>query len=337
MPELDYRRLGSTGLRVSSLAFGTMSFGGDADAAMSERLYAMAREAGITLFDCANVYNGGESERLLGRFSRLERDKVVITTKVGFPTGSGPNDAGSSGTHVIRELERSLARLGTDYVDVHFLHRWDPNTPLYETVRALEDARRAGKIRYVGVSNFSAWQTMKAIGVADALGAARPVCIQPMYSLVKRQAEVELLPMAASEGLGVLPYSPLGGGLLSGKYGTTRRPVQGRLTTNEMYAARYGEERDFAAAESHTALALELGVHPAALAVAWVMSRSGITAPLIGARSVEQLEPLLTAPSITLTEDVLERLANLVPAPPLATDRSEEQKGFSYERHLRAK
>lgn len=330
----DYRQLGRSGLRVSGLAFGTMSFGGDADADESERMYRRCREAGINLFDCANVYNGGESERLLGRFAAHERDEVVLTSKVYFPTGSGPNDRGLSRYHVVREVERSLRRLGTDRLDILFLHRWDDAVPLDETLRAVDDLVRAGKVLYLGVSNFAAWQTMKAISVATTLGAASVVCVQPMYNLVKRQAEVEILPLARHEGLGVVPYSPLGGGLLAGKYGVGRAPAAGRLTSNRMYMTRYGEPEYLAVADGMRAIAEELGVHPAALAVAWVGSHPDVSAPLIGARNVRQLEDVLGARAIAIDDALRVRIAALTPEPPPATDRSEERTPETYERTL---
>lgn len=327
---MEYVNLGNTGLRVSKLAFGTMSFGGDADASEAERMYRRCREAGVNFFDCANVYNGGEAERILGGLCKSERDDVVLTTKAYYPVGDGANDRGLSRLHITRELERSLKRLQTDRIDVFFLHHWDAKTPIEETLRAVEDLTRAGKILYCGVSNFSAWQTMKALGVADAIGAQRAVCTQPMYNLVKRQAEVEILPMALEEGIGVVPYSPLGAGLLTGKYGRNKAPSAGRLQSNTIYKARYGEEHVLDTADGLSALAEELGVHTVALAIAWVMAHPAVTAPLIGARNVGQLEGAFGALDIAVDGALWERISALTSAPPLATDRREEQVGLTY-------
>jgi len=332
---MDYVNLGHTGLRVSRLCAGTMSYGGPADEAASAALYAASREAGINFFDCADVYNAGRAEELLGSFVAHERDKVVIATKAYFPTGDGPNDRSSSAYHLVRAVEASLRRLKTDRIDLFYLHRHDDVTPLDETLRAVEDLRRAGKVLYVGASNFAAWQTARAVERAERHGFAPLVALQPMYNLVKRQAEVELLPMASAMGLGVCPYSPLGGGLLSGKYGVDRRPAQGRLVDNAMYSVRYAAAAYYALAERFETIARELGHHPAALAVAWVASHPAVTAPLLGARDVDQLRPALGALDIPMTAELRERLSALSPTPPPATDRNEEASSHHYGAVLR--
>ena len=239
---MQHKLLGRTGLRVSPLCFGTMSFGGDADEAESARLYAAVRERGINFLDCADAYGQGRAEEILGRLMAHERDRLIVTTKCWGPMGADPNTRGASRRHITRAVEASLGRLGTDRVEVLFMHRWEPTVPAEETLRALEDLVRAGKVLHVGVSNWSAWQTALGLGIADRHGWSRIDVIQPMYSLVKRQAEVEILPLAEHEGLGVITYSPLGGGLLSGKYGPGTRPDRGRLVDDHRYAARYGEE-----------------------------------------------------------------------------------------------
>src|SRR5918996_2471940 len=209
---MKYRVLGRTGVQVSQLGLGTMSFGGDADEAESASMYRACREAGINFFDCADQYNKGRSEEILGELIRGERDSLVIATKCFNPTGNDVNARGSSRRHVTRAVEASLKRLGTDRVELLFLHHYDALTPLDEQMRALEDLVRAGKALYPAVSNYAAWQTQAALGVQERAGWARLQAIQPMYSLVKRQAEVELLPMAAANGLSVMPYSPAGAG-----------------------------------------------------------------------------------------------------------------------------
>ena len=323
---MEYRFLGRTGVRVSRLCLGTMAFGGDASEASSRAMFQ------VTLFDCADVYAGGRSEELLGRMVAEAgcRDRVVLTTKAYFPTGDGQNDRGTSRYHLVRAVEASLRRLGTDRVDVLFLHRWDDATDLEETLRALDDLVRAGKVLYPAVSNFAAWQTAKALGMADRRGFAPVVAVQPMYNLVKRQAEAEILPMARAERLAVLTYSPLGGGLLSGKYGATRRPDAGRLLDNPMYATRYGDPGVYEVAERFSTLASEAGLHPATLAIAWVAGRPGVTAPILGARTLEQLAPQLAAAVTALDPELEAAVTALWPSPPPATDRNEETSAHNY-------
>ncbi len=327
---MEYRFLGTTGVRVSAVALGTMAFGGDADAATSEAIFRRCLEAGVNLFDCADVYSGGKAESLLGGLIRDVRNDVVLTTKAYFPVRDAPNARGASRYHLVQAVEASLRRLGTDRIDVFFLHRWDDATDIEETLRGVELLVQAGKILYPAASNFAAWQTMKALGVARSNGWAPLTCIQPMYNLVKRQAESELFPMALSEGLGVLPYSPLGGGLLTGKYGRERRPDAGRLVDNEMYATRYAAASNFAVAEGFTELAAEAGVHPVTLAVAWVAANPAVTAPLIGGRNVEQIEPALAAATYELSADLKTALDQLSTAPAIATDRNEESSAHNY-------
>lgn len=327
---MDYVMMGRTGVRVSKVGLGTMSFGGEADEATAGAMFARCRDAGVNLFDCADVYNGGRAEEILGRLVRGCRDEVVLTTKAYFPTGSDPNARGSSRYHLVRAVEASLRRLGTDRIDVFFLHRFDDDTALDETLRAVDDLVSAGKILYPAASNFAAWETMKALSRQDVRGWARLVALQPMYNLVKRQAEVELLPLAASEGLAVFPYGPLGGGLLTGRYGVGRRPGGGRLVDNAMYATRYGDRVNYEVAERFTAHAAEVGLHPVTLAVAWVASHPAVTAPLLGARDVAQLEPALAAAEVALSAEERAAISALSPTPAPATDRNEETSGANY-------
>ena len=311
-------------MRVSALGYGTMSFGGDADEQTSEELYRSCREAGVTLFDSADVYQQGRSEEILGRLMAAERDQLVIASKVYFPVGEGPNDRGSSRYHIVRAAEASLRRLNTDRIDIYYLHRFDEVTAIEESLRALDILVRQGKIIYPALSNFAAWQVEKALGVSLREHWAPPVAIQPMYNLVKRQAESEILPMAEANGLGVISYSPLGGGLLSGKYGRSDRPDSGRLVDNTMYMTRYAEARVYETAERFRELAAAWGHHPVSLAVAWVSAHPAVTAPLIGARSVGQLEPALAAAEISLSAEQRAEISALSPEPAPATDRSEE-------------
>lgn len=321
---MEYRILGQTGVKVSQLCFGTMSFGDIADEAESEKMFNRCREVGINFFDCANVYAGGRSEEILGDLIADCRDEVIITSKVASQMGEGLNNRGSSRRHIQLSVEESLRRLKTDRIDVYFLHHYDADTPIDETLRALDDLVRQGKILYPAVSNWSAWQVMKAQGIAKYEGLARIECLQPMYNLVKRQAEVEILPLAKHENIGVIPYSPLGGGLLTGKYTPTDKPNSGRLVENKMYIKRYGVDDYYETAADFTAHAQENGYHPATLAVAWVMANPAVTAPIIGARNLEQLEASLAAVDVDMTPEWYEQISALSYTPPPANDRLEE-------------
>ena len=326
----SHRYLGNTGAKVSPLCMGTMMFGGDADHETSAALFRRCREAGINVFDCANVYEDGRSEEILGDLVADCRDEVVLTTKAYFPTDDDPNARGASRYHLVRAVENSLRRLGTDRIDVFFVHRFDEQTGLAETLRALDDLVRQGKVLYLGASNFAAWQVMKALGRQRAEGWTPFHVIQPMYNLTKRQAEVELLPLAESENLGVLSYSPLGGGLLTGKYGIDRKPNEGRLVENPMYQTRYGADVHYEVADRFTTFAEEHGYDPAALAVAWVAHHPAVTAPIIGARTVDQLEGSLAALDVDMSADLRAEISALSPAPPPATDRVEERSEHTY-------
>lgn len=321
---MTYKYLSDTGVLISQLVFGTMSFGGEADETASSALFHRCRDAGVNCFDCANVYQKGRSEEILGRLIKDCRQEIILTTKFYFPTSDDVNDRGASRRHAMRSVEDSLRRLGTDYVDLYFVHRFDGRTNLEETLRALDDLVRHGKVTYLGVSNFAAWQVEKALGISALRGLDPIKCIQPMYNLVKRQAEVELFPMAEANRLSVLSYSPLGGGLLTGKYGPSQRPDGGRLVESPMYAERYKDDAVYDIAGRFTSLAQEVGHDPAALAVAWAASHPAVTAPIIGARNVRQLEGSLAALDVDMTTDLRERISGLSPAPLPTTDRTEE-------------
>ena len=315
--------LGRTGVSVSELCFGTMSFGGDADEATSAAMYKAVRDAGINFFDCADEYNKGKSEEILGRLAKDHRDNLVLTTKCFSPQSDDINARGSSRRHVVRAVERSLKRLQTDRIDVLFLHKFDPLTPIEEMMRGLEDVVRSGKVLYPAVSNWSAWQTQRAVDIQERNNWARLQVVQPMYNLVKRQAEVEILPMAQANGIGVMPYSPGAAGLLSGKY---LGQATGRLKTNKMYEARYGEAWTFEVAENYVTFCKQQGLHPVSTAIAWVGSHPGVTAPIIGARNLDQLKDSLAAVKVNMTPELRAEIADLSPTPPPATDRLEEQK-----------
>lgn len=327
---MEYTYLGNTGILVSKLCFGTMSFGGDADEKTSSEMFHYCRDNGINFFDCANVYQAGLAEEILGRLIKDCREEVLITSKCYFPIGEDVNARGASRKHIKAAVEDSLRRLSTDYIDIYFIHRYDGRTPLEETLRALDDLVRQGKILYPGASNFAAWQVAKGLGISDKEGWAKFVCVQPMYNLVKRQAEVEILPMAQSENLGVTPYSPLGGGLLTGKYSPNKRPDSGRLIESKIYETRYSPDWMFDTAEKFTALAEEHKYHSASLGVAWVASHPAVTAPIIGARNLEQLEMSIKSLEIDMTPELRNAISALSPEPPPATDRSEEGTEHSF-------
>lgn len=321
---MKYKDLGTTGIKVSSLCMGTMTFGNEADEKISEVLFNRCREVGINFFDCANVYAGGKSEEILGNLTRGIRDEIVLTTKFFGKVGEDVNAKGASRYHIRQAIEASLKRLQTDHVDVYFVHHFPEGIPLEVVLRNLDDLVRQGKILHIGASNFAAWQYEKALGISLKKGWNRVDVIQPMYNLVKRQAEVEILTMALDEHLGVITYSPLGGGLLTGKY-RHGKPAEGRLLVNPMYQARYGEKDNYETAKRFVEFARDNGYEPSALAVAWVGSHPAVTAPIIGARSIEQLKGSLKSLEIEMTPELRKSVSSLSPEPPLATDREDER------------
>lgn len=291
--------LGRSGLVVSELCLGTMTFGGAADKDESAEIIGRFRDAGGTFFDTADVYTGGRSEELLGELVRADRDDLVIATKGHGTTGPGPNDRSSSRRHLLAAVEGSLRRLGTDWVDLYQLHAWDPTTPLDETLSALEDIVRSGKARYVGVSNFVGWQLERACRMQDAKGYGGFISLQPQYSLVERQIEFETLPAARANGLGILAWSPLAAGFLTGKY------VRGEATDGKGRFAQFVDNIDDQGWETLDLLretADARGADPASVAVAWLLAQPD-TIPIIGATSAQQLDASLAAPGLRLGED----------------------------------
>lgn len=302
-----------SGTPASSLCFGTMQFGSTADHAASKALYKACRAADLNFFDTAYVYNDGTSETFLGEFSAHELDDVILATKIAY-------DQPSTKQTIIDSTRTSLDRMKMDQVDLMYLHRWDPDTPLEHSLEALAELKAQGKFRYVGISNFAAWQVVKAVNTAAQFDLKIDV-LQPMYNLVKRQAEVEIIPACRDQDVAVVPYSPLGGGLLTGKYA---QGSGGRLKDVDMYTRRYGVEWMHEAAASLPALAQKYDTSAATLAVAWVAHNAGITAPIISARSVDQLKPSLDAAAFDMTDDIYAEMTALTPTPPPATDRLEE-------------
>ncbi len=322
---MNYKQLGQTGLKVSQLCFGTMSFGGDADEQQSALMFNAVRDAGINFFDCADVYSNGRAETILGKLMKDTRDELIITSKCFGNMGSDMNGGGANRRHIVQAVEASLKRLGTDRLDILFMHRWDNSVPLEETLRALDQLVRDGKVVYLGASNYSAWQVARGLGISAKNNWPRFDVIQPMYSLVKRQVESEILPLAIEENLGVITYSPVGGGLLSGKYSRKARADAGRLMTNKEYTSRYREDWVFEVAEDFTELAKQLGVHPVSLAVSWVAHNPAVTCPIIGARNLQQLQASLDSPQIDMTDELYAKISAISRTPPPATDRLEEQ------------
>lgn len=321
---MDYRVLGRTGVLVSELCFGTMSFGNEADEQEAARMFHRCRDVGVNCFDCANNYSHGKAEEILGKLIKECRNDVIISTKFSHRTGKDVNAIGSSRRHIMLTVEESLSRLQTNRIDLYFVHQFDPLTAIDETLRALDDLVRQGKVLYLGASNWAAWQIAKALGISGKDGLARFECIQPMYNLVKRQAEVELLPLAAAENLGVIPYSPLGAGLLSGKYSKEQTPKRGRIVEKGRYNKRYSDPRYYEVAEQFCAYAKTIGIPPVPLAIRWVLSHPAVTAPIIGARNVRQLEDSLSAIDVDMDSTMRDEISKLSIQPPPATDRLEE-------------
>ncbi|MEW6045075.1 MAG: aldo/keto reductase [Bacillota bacterium] len=322
---MNYRFLGRTGLKVSELCLGTMTFGREASEDESIRMLDRFAEAGGNFIDTANVYAGGVSEEILGRWLRgKRRDDYVIATKVRFPMGGGPNDAGLGRKHIIQALDASLRRLGTDYVDLYQVHCWDPATPLEETLSTLDHVVRQGKVRYLGASNYSGWQLQKAIDVARSHSWERFVSLQPLYNLLDRSTEWELIPVCLHEGLGVIPWSPLRGGWLTGKFrrGMTAPPPGTRIEEAHRRGwseswVRYANERTWRVVDALVEVAEEVGRTPSQVALNWLLQKPGVTAPIIGARSLAQLEENLGASGWALDAAQLARLdeASAVPLP----------------------
>ena len=312
-------RLGSTGLKVSRLCIGTMTFGAQADEAGAFAILDDCAEAGIDFIDTANVYplgaaeaDKGETERIVGRWLQGRRERYVLATKGGSPMGRLPWQGGTSRKHLLDAIDASLARLGTDYVDLYQLHRDDTDTPLDETVEALDTIVRSGRARYVGVSNFTAWRLARAIGRSEALGLARPATVQPRYNLLFRQFERDLFPLCREEGLATLCYNPLAGGLLTGKHRDPGTPDPGgRFAAGSaatMYKERYWHEREFEAVAAIEALAKEAGTTATRLSLAWLLAQPGVTCAIVGASRAAQLPELFAAAQLKLSTELLERL-----------------------------
>jgi aryl-alcohol dehydrogenase-like predicted oxidoreductase len=314
---MRYTVLGSTGLKISKLCIGCMSFGGpDADGYEwslgyedSKRMIDRAIDLGINFFDTADVYSNGKSEQIVGKALKGRRNQVVIATKVGLPTGRGPDDRGLGRKHVKRNLKRSLANLQTDRIDLYQIHRWDHNTPIEQVLRTLTDAVRKEKVvDHLGGSSMWAWQFAKALHTSDRLGLERFKTMQNHYNLAYREEEREMIPLCRDEGIPLLPWSPLGRGFLTGKYRRRAKPATIRYKTDIYLSKRYFRPEDFDVVERLEEVAKEKGVRPAQLALAWLINKKGVAAPIVGSTRIEQLEELVEAVDIHLNAGDMRRL-----------------------------
>jgi len=322
---MEYRPLGSSGLRVSALTLGTMTFGGrdnfaavgSTDVTAATRQVDLCLDRGVNFIDTANVYSGGVSEEIVGEAIKGRRDRIVLATKARMPMGDGPNDAGLSRHHLIAECENSLRRMQVDHIDLYQVHEWDGETPLEETLAALDALVQSGKVRYVGISNYAGWQLMKALAIADGHGFERPVTQQIYYSLQARDAEYELVPIAVDQGIGILVWSPLAGGLMSGKY---RRgedwPEGSRHLTDWNEPPVRNQEQVYDIIEALVEIGEGHGVSAAQVALAWLLDRPGVVSVIVGARTEEQLADNLGAADLELSDGERDRLEELS-RPPL--------------------
>jgi aryl-alcohol dehydrogenase-like predicted oxidoreductase len=317
MRVMEHRQLGRSGLRVSVLTLGTMTFGGEGSFASVgsvdldgvRRHIDLALDAGVNLIDTADVYSDGLSEELIGHALEGRRDRVLLATKARMPMGDGPNDAGLSRQHLIEACEASLRRLRTDHIDLYQVHEWDGQTPLEETLDTLDGLVRAGKVRYVGCSNYAGWQLTKALGISDRLGLQRFASQQVYYSLQARDAEYELVPVSLDQGVGILVWSPLAGGLLTGKYRRDQPdPEVGRQLTDWNEPPVRDREQLYDIVEVLVEIAGSRGVSPAQVALAYTLGRPGVTSVIVGARVEEQLADNLKAAELALTDEERARL-----------------------------
>ncbi|HLU34065.1 MAG TPA: aldo/keto reductase [Natronosporangium sp.] len=312
---MEYRVLGNSGLMVSELCLGAMTFGNETDEAGSHQLLDRFVAAGGNFIDTADVYAGGASEEIIGRWlARQRRDDLVIATKLFWPTGGGPNDRGAGRKHILSAVEASLRRLNTDYIDLYQVHCFDETTPIEETLATLDNLVRAGKVRHLGASNYASWQLQKTMDVARYRGWEPLVALQPLYNLIDREVELELVPVCRNEGVGIIPWAPMRGGWLTGKYrrGMTTAPPDTRWEENKQPWLGSWEtkvdERTWTVTDTVLAVAEEVGRSPAQVALRWLLQRPGVTAPIVGARRLDQLEDNLGATGWSLSDKHMERL-----------------------------
>jgi aryl-alcohol dehydrogenase (NADP+) len=318
---MQQRRLGRTGLKVSEVCLGTMTFGVQCDEAQSRAILDRAAEGGITFLDTADCYpiplepaTVGHTEEILGRWLQGRRESFVVASKCFFPMGPGPNDRGNSRRHVLAAAEASLRRLRTDFIDLYQVHAYDPDTPLDETLRALDDLVRAGKVRYAGCSNFRAWELARALAVSEISSVARFDSTQPRYNLLHREIETDLLPLCRAEGVGVIVFNPLAGGLLTGKHRPGSEPAPGTRfspqlgSTGGAYRRRYWQDEALHAVAALRGFFEARSQSLTTAALAWVLEQPGISAAIVGASRPEQLEATLAAPAFTLDDEARQRL-----------------------------
>lgn len=308
---MQYRRLGNSGLEVSVLGLGTNAFGKRADQGTSEGIIHYALDNGMNFIDTANIYANSESERIIGQALKGKRHTVVLATKAGLVKGNGPNERGSSRYHLQQELESSLKRLQTDYIDVYQIHTFDPHTPLDETLRTLDDMVRSGKVRYIGASNYAAWELMKGLSVSECKGYMRFISTQISYSLADRTPERELVPMCVDQGVGIIPYFPLAGGILSGKYSAAGEAPAGSRANTDPSFGRFLDDRTITLGQRVSSLAAEHGHTASVLSLAWLMDRPAVSTVIVGATRIEQLEDNLRSVSVQLDAQVKNDLDSL--------------------------
>jgi aryl-alcohol dehydrogenase-like predicted oxidoreductase len=331
---MELRSLGRTGLKVSIVCLGTMTFGNQADEREAFAIMEAAAEAGVNFMDTADVYplggtleTVGRTEEIVGRWLKGKRDRFVLATKCTFPTGPEPNDRGSSRRHILQAVDASLRRLQTDYIDLYQMHRVDETTPMEETLRTLDDLVRAGKARYVGVSNYPAWRIALMLGIADRYGWERPASVQPRYNLLFRGIEDEIVPLCQHAGLGILPYNPLAGGFLTGRYQKGTEPEEGTRfalpRAGQMYRQRYWHDAQFEAVERLRDFFKPQGRSLAQVALAWVIGRPGITSTILGASRAEQLSETLPAVDLKLTDQEVAFCDQIWQGLPISANRQE--------------
>jgi aryl-alcohol dehydrogenase-like predicted oxidoreductase len=313
---MEQVRLGNTGLKVSRLCLGCMTYGSPKwrswvlDEAQAKPFFQLAIEKGVTFFDTANVYSIGASEEVTGKWLRefARREEIVVATKVNGPMGPGPNERGLSRKAILAQIDASLTRLGMDYVDLYQIHRFDYETPIEETLEALNDVVRAGKARYIGASSMYAWQFARMLAVSDANGWARFVSMQPQYNLVYREEEREMLPLCRAEGVGVIPWSPLARGFLAGGRAAPKAGETERARTDDFSPRLYFRDADFKVVDAVSEVAKERGLSNMQVALAWVLKNPAVTAPIVGASKLGHLEEAVAALEVDLTEDEVKRL-----------------------------
>lgn len=309
---MNYRNLGKSGLKVSQICLGTNNFGGQVSEKTSIEIINKALDCGINVIDTADMYTRGKSEEIIGRAIKDRRDEVIIATKVGFKIGQGPNQGGLSRKHILWQIEHSLKSLETNFIDIYYLHRFDPETPLEETLRTFNDLVREGKVRYIACSNFTAWQIAKAYEICETHDLEKLIAVQPPYNLLQRDIEKDLLPYCQQEGLGVLTYTPLMGGFLTGKYLKDAPPPAGsRYEYNSRFWGRVNKESNFKVLQQIESVANDVGIPISKLALTWILKNPLITAPIVGASSIDQVEENCRITEININDENYRKLSEL--------------------------